>query len=441
MSIEKYNIFIVNYYRMYDKVKQMTDTKKKIYLDHAATTPVRSEILDVMMEHFINNFGNPSSIYSRGVEAKRNLENYRKDIASSINALPEEIFFVSGGTEADNWAIKGSAKANIKKGRHLITSAIEHHAVLNSFKSLEKEGWEVTYLGVDNYGLVDPDDVRKAIRDDTVLVSVMMANNEIGTIQPVAEIASVCKTAKVIFHTDAVQALGALHIDVKESGADMMSFSGHKIYAPKGIGFLYVRKGVKIASILDGGGQEKKKRPGTENLPYIAALAKAVVIAQNECCEMSDRLTSMRNDLFNKVLSRIPHSRINGSREKRLPGNANFSFEFIEGESLLLLLDSMGYECSSGSACTSGSLDPSHVLLAIGLPHEIAHGSLRVTFGKDSDPDDIDGLVDVLEVIVKRLRDMSPLYEDFLNGKLSEPHCMLTGDSSYCKSNEGCIRV
>lgn len=413
---------------------------KKVYLDHAATTPVRKEVLDSMMDYFSLKFGNPSSIYSTGVQAKNDLENFRNEIALSVNANADEIYFVSGGTEADNWAVKGVAKANISKGRHLITSAIEHHAVLNAFKTLEKDGWEVTYIGTDTSGLIDAQEIRKAIREDTVLVSVMMANNEIGTIQPVSEIAEICRERKVLFHTDAVQALGSVKINVKEIGADLISFSGHKIYAPKGIGFLYIRKGTKISQLLDGGGQERRKRPGTENLPYIAGLSTAVKLAQNEYQESAEKLTSMRNLLIDKVLDRIPHTRLNGSREKRLPGNANFSFEFIEGESMLLLLDSMGYECSSGSACTSGSLDPSHVLLAIGLPHEIAHGSLRVTFGKNSDPAIIDGFVDSLEKVVKRLRDMSPLYEDFLAGRITEPHCMFTGDSSYCKSDSGCIR-
>ncbi len=417
------------------------ENQKRVYLDHAATTPVRPEVMEAMSDYFTIRFGNPSSIYSGGIKAKNDLEAFREKIAGSVNALPEEIFFTSGGTESDNWAVKGAAKANIRKGKHLITSAIEHHAVLNSFKTLEKEGWEVTYLEVDNDGFVDPLKISNAIREDSVLVSIMMANNEIGTIQPVSEISKICRSKGVLFHTDAVQAIGSVFIDVKSIGADLISFSGHKIYAPKGIGFLYARKGVRIASLFDGGGQERRKRPGTENLPYIAGLATAVSLSQTECSETSEKLISIRNELIDEVLRRIPHTRLNGSRTNRLPGNANFSFEFIEGESLLLLLDSMGYECSSGSACTSGSLDPSHVLLAIGLPHEIAHGSLRVTFGKDSDPSVIKDFVDALEKIVTRLRDMSPLYEDFLSGKITEPHCMLTGDSSYCKADSGCIRL
>ncbi len=414
---------------------------RRIYLDYAATTPVRREVLDAMGDYFAGNFGNPSSLYLTGRNARQALEDSRRRIADAIHADPAEIFFVSGGSEADNWAIKGVADAYKDKGKHIITSKIEHHAVLNAYKSLAKRGWDVTYLDVDPDGLVSPAQLEQAIREDTVLVSVMTANNEIGTLQPVEEIAAICRKHKVLFHTDAVQALGSVRIDAAKSGADLMSFSGHKIYAPKGIGFLYIRKGVRITPLIDGGSQERRKRAGTENIPYIAGLAAAVELAQTECDAYAARLLRIRNDFIDRVLTAIPHVRLNGHREKRLPGNANLSFEFIEGESLLLLLDSMGYECSSGSACTSGSLDPSHVLLAIGLPHEIAHGSLRVTFGRDSREEDIPPLVDALVRIVARLRSMSPLYEDYLNGKMTEPHCMFTGDSSYCKTEEGCVRM
>lgn len=413
---------------------------RRVYLDYSATTPVRKEVIDTMTGYFAENFGNPSSIYQTGRNAKKALEEARQKIADSLNAKNSEIFFVSGGSESDNWAVKGIAYAYKEKGMHIITSKIEHHAVLNACKSLEKLGWEVTYLDVDHDGLVSLGQLESAIRSDTVLVSVMMANNEIGTIQPVEEISAICRKHKVLFHTDAVQALGAIPIDTERIGADLMSFSGHKIYAPKGIGLLYIRRGVRISPLIDGGSQERRKRAGTENIPYIAGLATALVLAQKECEENALRLLKIRNEFIDKVLTTIPHVRLNGHRDKRLPGNANLSFEFIEGESLLLLLDSMGFECSSGSACTSGSLDPSHVLLAIGLPHEIAHGSLRVTFGKFSTEEDIQPLVDALVKIVNRLRDMSPLYDDFLTGKITEPHCMFTGDSSYCKATTGCSR-
>ncbi|MHB8962769.1 MAG: cysteine desulfurase NifS [Saccharofermentanales bacterium] len=413
---------------------------KRVYLDYAATTPVRSEVIETMAQYFAVDFGNPSSIYSTGRNAKKALEESRQKIADSLHARNTEIFFVSGGSESDNWAIKGIAHAYKDKGMHIITSKIEHHAVLNACKSLEKQGWEITYLDVDHDGFVSLEQLENAIRTDTVLVSVMMANNEIGTIQPVEGISAICRKHKVLFHTDAVQALGSVPIDIEKIGADLISFSGHKIYAPKGIGILYIKRGVRISAMIDGGSQEKRKRAGTENIPYIAGLATAVELAQSDCAAYAERLLRLRNDFIDKVLISIPHVRLNGHRDLRLPGNANLSFEFIEGESLLLLLDSMGYECSSGSACTSGSLDPSHVLLAIGLPHEIAHGSLRVTFGRFSSEEDIQPLVDALIKIVSRLRDMSPLYDDFLNGRITEPHCMFTGDSSYCKATTGCSK-
>jgi cysteine desulfurase len=414
--------------------------EKRIYLDYAATTPVREEVLRAMMDYYSDHFGNPSSIYRTGREAKQALEESRNIIADSLNAKTTEIFFVSGGSESDNWAIKGVADAYKDKGKHIITSQVEHHAVLNACKKLEKQGWEVTYLDVGPDGLVSPDQLEQSIRKDTVLVSIMMANNEIGTLQPITEIAQICKAHGVLLHSDAVQALGSVPIDLERSGVDLMSFSGHKIYGPKGVGILYIRRGVRISPMIDGGSQERRKRAGTENVPAIIGLTMAVKLAQEDCASYSAKLLRLREDFIDRVLTAIPHVRLNGHREKRLPGNANLSFEFIEGESLLLLLDSQGFECSSGSACTSGSLDPSHVLLAIGLPHEIAHGSLRVTFGRKSTEEDIPPLVDALVRIVARLRDMSPLYEDFLNGRISEPHCMFTGDSSYCKATSGCSK-
>ncbi|MHB1484632.1 MAG: cysteine desulfurase NifS [Saccharofermentanales bacterium] len=413
---------------------------KRVYLDNAATTPIRAEVLEAMMPYFTSDFGNPSSLYESGRTAKKALELSREIIANSIKANPSEIFFTSCGSESDNWAIKGVVQAYASKGRHIITSAIEHHAVLHVCQTLEKNGYEVTYIGVDSEGIVNAEDVRAAIRPDTVLVTIMMANNEIGTIQPIAEIAAICNEKGVVFHTDAVQALGALHIDVNTLGAGLISFSGHKVNAPKGIGVLYVRKGIKIAPFIEGGAQERRKRAGTENIPYIAGFAKAVQLAEQECDMYYPKLLEIRNTFIDGVLSRIPHVRLNGHRDLRLPGNANLSFEFIEGESLLLMLDSMGFECSSGSACTSGSLDPSHVLLAIGLPHEIAHGSLRVTFGKFNNIDEVEPLIQALEKIVSRLRDMSPLYEDFVKGKTTEPHCMFTDNSSCSKFTTGCYK-
>jgi cysteine desulfurase len=412
----------------------------RIYLDNAATTPVRAEVLEAMLPYFSNHYGNPSSLYQSGRVAKKALEESRELIAMMIHANPAEIFFTSCGSESDNWAIKGIAESYASKGKHIITSRIEHHAVLHVCQTLEKKGHEVTYIGVDSNGLVDPKEIESAIRPDTILVSIMMANNEIGTIQPVREIAAICKSKGVLFHTDAVQALGSMIIDAPAIGADMMSFSGHKVNAPKGVGILYVRKGVRLPSFIEGGAQERRKRAGTENIPSIAGLARAVQLAQQECEEHYWQLHEMRETFIDGVLSRIPHVRLNGDRTSRLPGNANLSFEFIEGESLLLMLDSMGFECSSGSACTSGSLDPSHVLLAIGLPHEIAHGSLRVTFGKYNTIADVEPLIQALEKIVSRLRDMSPLYEDFLNGKLSEPNCMMTENSSCCQNSTGCYK-
>lgn len=416
------------------------DKIKRVYLDNAATTPVRAEVIEVMLPYFSYNYGNPSSLYESGRTAKKALEESRITVAGAINAAPAEIFFTSCGSESDNWAIKGIVEAYASKGKHIITSKIEHHAVLHVCQSLEKKGYEVTYIDVDADGIVDPKAVEAAIRPDTILVTIMMANNEIGTIQPIKEIAEICRAKGVVMHTDAVQALGSLMIDVKAIGADLMSFSGHKINAPKGIGALYIRKGIKIAPFIEGGAQERKKRAGTENIPYIVGFARAVQLAQEECESHYLHLTEMRDAFIDGVLARIPFARLNGHRTNRLPGNANISFEFIEGESLLLLLDSMGFECSSGSACTSGSLDPSHVLLAIGLPHEIAHGSLRVSFGRYNTIGEVEPLIQALEKVVSRLREMSPLYEDFLNGKRTEPHCMFTKNSSCRISTTGCCK-
>jgi cysteine desulfurase len=392
--------------------------RERVYLDYAATTPVRQEVLDVMLDIYKNEYGNPSSFYQEGQKAAKIVSNARDTVANCIGAQASEVYFTSCGTESDNWAIKGAAASLASKGKHIITSKIEHHAVIHPCEALAKQGYEITWIDVDQDGLVNPDDVRSAIRPDTILVTIMMANNEIGTVQPIGEIGKICKEKKVLFHTDAVQAAGALKIDVKDLNVDLMSFSGHKIYAPKGVGALYIRKGVRIANLLDGGAQEKNKRGGTENVAAIAGFAKAFELATTELEENSAKLSELRDSLMNQILAEIPYARINGHKSKRLPNNVNISFEFIEGESILLMLDFSGYSCSSGSACTSGSLDPSHVLLAIGLPHEIAHGSLRVTFGKDSRQEHVDNLVKDLKEIVKKLRDMSPLYSDFLkNGR------------------------
>ncbi|MDD3930720.1 MAG: cysteine desulfurase NifS [Eubacteriales bacterium] len=383
---------------------------KRVYLDHAATTPVRKEVLDVMLPLFSEQFGNPSSFYQTGQEAQRLLTQARQTVADCIHADPREIFFTSCGTESDNWAIKGTAEALKKKGRHIITSQIEHHAVLHTCQTLEKQGFDVTWLPVDTNGLVDPEAVRQAIRPDTILVSIMMANNEIGTIEPVETIGSICREQKILFHTDAVQAAGSVPIDVRTLGADMISFSAHKLYGPKGVGALYVRKGVRLPNLLDGGAQENNRRGGTENVAGIVGFAHAFKLAVSEMPVTSQRLTMMRNDFIKSVMAAIPDTRLNGHPVQRLPNNVNFSFKYIEGESILLMLDHFGYECSSGSACTSGSLEPSHVLLGIGLPHEIAHGSLRVTLGRETEAEDLSRMVGDLSKIVARLRELSPLY-------------------------------
>lgn len=381
-----------------------------VYADNAATTPVLPEVADVMRDCFLQDgmYGNPSSLYKKGQEANKALNDARAKIAGILNCKPTEIFFTSCGSESDNWAIKGAARANVKKGKHLITTKIEHHAVLYTMEALEKEGFEVTYLDVDSEGLVSAEQVEAAIRPDTTLVAVMFANNEIGTIEPIKEIAAVCREKKVICFTDAVQAVGNVKIDLADLGVDMLSFSGHKIHAPKGIGALYIKTGTRVHNFLDGGGQERGRRGGTENVAFALALAKALEIADGRISEL-DAVQAKRDRLISE-LGKIERSILNGSKEKRLPGNVNFSFECIEGESLLLLLDSMGICASTGSACSSRSLEPSHVLLAIGLPVEHAHGSLRLSITHETTDEDIDYILQCVPKVVERLRAMSPLW-------------------------------
>ena len=384
-----------------------------IYLDNAATTKTAPEVVEAMLPYFSENYGNPSSVYSFASKNKDAVTEQREIIARALGAKTNEIYFTAGGTESDNWALKATAEAYASKGKHIITTKIEHHAILHTGEYLEGRGFEVTYLDVDENGLVRPEEVEAAIRPDTILISVMFANNEIGTIEPIKEIGRIAHEHGVLFHTDAVQAFGQVPIDVDELGIDMLSASGHKLNGPKGIGFLYIRKGVKIRSFIHGGAQERKRRAGTENVPGIIGLGKAVERAVATMAERSAKEIELRDYLIGRVLEEIPYCRLNGDPVDRLPNNANFSFEFIEGESLLIMLDMKGICASSGSACTSGSLDPSHVLLAIGLPHEIAHGSLRLTLGEETTREDIDYVVDSLKEIVARLRKMSPLYEDF----------------------------
>ncbi len=385
---------------------------KNIYFDHAATTFVKQEVLNEMLPYFTQDFGNASTVYSLGQKCKMALTDARKTVADALGCEESEIYFTASGSEADNWAIKGAAHALKNKGNHIITSAIEHHAVLHTCQSLEKEGFEVTYLPVDEFGLVSPEDVKKAIKDTTILVTIMYANNEIGTIEPIAEIAQLAKEKGILMHTDAVEAVGAEPINVKEENVDMLSLSAHKSYGRKGVGALYIRKGVRIENLIDGGAQEKGKRAGTENLPGIVGLATALKIATESLNEKSAKLTKMRDYIIKEIEDKIPYCRLNGHRTKRLPNNVNFSFEFIEGEGLLLWLDINGIAASSGSACTSGSLDPSHVLLGIGLKHEIAHGSLRITLGEENTYEEADYMIEKLCEIVDRLRQMSPLYEE-----------------------------
>lgn len=388
--------------------------KKLIYMDNAATTPVKPEVLDAMLPYFTEKFGNPSSIYSISSENKKAITDAREVMAKTINTTPENIYFTAGGSESDNWALKATADAYASKGKHIITTKIEHHAILHTCEYLETKGFEITYLDVDENGLVKLDELTAAIRPDTILISVMFANNEIGTIEPIAEIGKIAHEHGVLFHTDAVQAYTQVPIDVEAMNIDMMSTSGHKINGPKGIGFLYIRKGVKIKSFIHGGAQERHRRAGTENVTGIIGLAKAAEIATANMKERTAEEIKVRDHLIERIEKEIPYAKLNGDRVKRLPNNVNFSFQFVEGESMLILLDSKGICASSGSACTSGSLDPSHVLLAIGLPHEIAHGSLRLTISDQITMEDADYVVDNLKEIVNHLREMSPLYEDFI---------------------------
>lgn len=384
---------------------------KYIYMDNAATSPVKEEVLNEMLPYFKENYGNPSSVYSLGSASKVAIEKARDQVAKAIGADKKEIYFTGGGSESDNWAIKGFAFNNRKKGNHIITTKIEHHAVLHTCEYLEKQGFEVTYLSVDENGLVDLNDLKAAIKDNTILITIMFANNEIGTIQPIGEIGKIARDHEIIFHTDAVQAIGHIDIDVNDLNIDLLSMSAHKFYGPKGIGALYIRQGVRVSPLIIGGGQEKRKRGGTENVPAIVGMGKAIELATENMEENNKKLLSLRDRLISKIEENIDHVRLNGHRSKRLPGNVNFCFEFIEGESLLLSLDMVGIAASSGSACTSGSLDPSHVLMAIGLTHEIAHGSLRLSLGDFNSEEEVDYVVEKLLAIVNRLRKMSPLYE------------------------------
>lgn len=390
---------------------------KFIYMDNAATTFVDKRVLEAMTPYLTDRCFNPSSIYDGAQDVHADLDKARETIANTLGASPKEIFFTSCGTESDNWALKGVARANADKGKHLITSKIEHHAILHSMDALKKEGFDVTLLDVDSNGLVDPKKLEEAIRPDTVLVSIMFANNEIGTVEPIKEIGEICHKHNVYFHVDAVQAYAHLPINVNDYNIDLLSVSGHKFNAMKGTGFLYIRKGTKITTFMDGGAQETRKRAGTENVAGIIGMAKATEIAHNELQQRIDHETKIRDYIIDRILKEIPYSKLNGDRVKRLPNNVNIGFEFVEGESLLLALNDLGVCASSGSACTSGSLDPSHVLLAIGLPHEKAHGSLRLTISHETTMDDAKFVCDNLPKIVERLRQMSPLYEDFVKNK------------------------
>ena len=388
--------------------------KKIIYLDHAATTATRPEVVDAMLPYFTENFWNPSSVQTPALNNRKVIDESRDTIAKSLGTTPENIYFTAGGSESDNWALKCTAEAYASKGKHIITSKIEHHAILHTCEYLEKRGFEITYIDVDENGILKLDDLKAAIRPDTILISVMFANNEIGTIQPIKEIGAIAKEHGIIFHTDAVQAYAQIPINVDEYNIDMLSVSGHKFGGPKGIGFLYIRKGLKLRSFVHGGAQERKRRAGTENITGIVGLAKAVEIAFATMDERIKKETEVRDYAIKRILAEVPYCRLNGDAVKRVPNNINISFQFIEGESLLIMLDMAGICASSGSACTSGSLDPSHVLLAIGLPHEIAHGSLRMTIGEETTKEDMDYVVDKIKEIVTKLRKMSPLYEDFV---------------------------
>ena len=387
---------------------------KRIYMDNGATTRVTEPVFEAMQPYFCEIYGNPSSAHNFGYVSRHAIDAAREQVAKAINADVNEIYFTGCGTESDNWAVRGAAYENLKKGRHIITTAIEHHAILHTCAQLEKEGFEVTYLPVDEYGFVTPEQLDAAIRPDTTLVSIMTANNEIGTIEPIAELAAVCKKHGVLFHTDAVQAIGSVKIDVKAMQIDMLSMSGHKFHAPKGIGVLYIRKGVRLQQFMNGGAQERNRRAGTENLASIVGIGKAIELATADIDAHNAQLSAIRDHMIGRILKEIPYTRLNGHPTTRLPGNVNVCFRFIEGESLLMLLDAKGIAGSSGSACTSGSLDPSHVLLAIGLPHEIAHGSLRLSLSEENTMEEADYVVDALVEIVSRLRSMSPLYDDFI---------------------------
>lgn len=385
-----------------------------VYLDYAATTYVKPEVLEEMLPYFTQKFGNPSSFYSISRENRMAIDKARAQVAKALNCDVNEVYFTGGGSEADNWAIKGIASAHKNKGNHIITTKIEHHAVLHTCQYLEKHGFEVTYLDVDDKGLVNLEELKNAITDKTILVSIMFANNEIGTIEPIKQIGEICRERKIFFHTDAVQAVGNVAIDVKDMNIDLLSLAGHKIYGPKGVGVLYIRKGIKIDNLIHGGSQERNRRAGTENIPGVVGLGKAIELATDNLEEHRNKMIALRDRLIEGLL-KVPYTRLNGAEgDKRLPGNVNVCFEFVEGESILLSLDFKGICASSGSACTSGSLDPSHVLLAIGLPHEIAHGSLRLTLGEGSKEEDVDYVLEVIPPIIERLRNMSPLWEDHL---------------------------
>ncbi len=390
-----------------------------IYLDNAATTRVDDKVIEAMT-NALNIYGNPSSVYTIGREAKSVLEQSRETVAKVINAETNEIFFTSCGTESDNWAIRGVAETLKEKGNHIITTVFEHHAVLHTCEYLEKNGFEVTYLPVGTNGIINLEDLKNAIRPTTILITVMFGNNEIGTIQPIKEIGKIARENNVLFHTDAVQAFAHEKIDVKDMNIDLLSASGHKIHASKGVGMLYIKKGIKLTNLLHGGAQEKRRRGGTENIPNIVGFAKACEIAMEEFEENHAKITAMRNHLMDRILTEIPHTRLNGDRDSRLAGNCNISFDFIEGESILLMLDMNGIYASSGSACTSGSLDPSHVLLSLGCKHEQAHGSVRLSIGKYNTMEELDEVVEKLKPIINRLREMSPLYENFVKGVKGE---------------------
>ena len=401
---------IIRHPRTYSGTREAMGAQRTIYMDHSATTFVKPEVVNAMIPYFTEHFGNPSSIYSIARESKKAIDIARVQTAKALGADPDEIYFTSGGSESDNWAIKGVAFANRKRGNHIITSQIEHHAVLHTCQYLEKEGFEVTYLPVDQYGLVDPAVLEKAITEKTILITIMYANNEIGTIEPITELGAIARKHKVYFHTDAVQAIGSVPIDVKAQNIDLLSLSAHKFYGPKGTGALYIKKGVRIDNLIHGGGQERRRRAGTENIAGIVGMGKAIEMATADIPGHAAKIRAMRDRLIKGVLATISHTRLNGHPEKRLAGNFNVSFEFIEGESMLLWLDDEGICASTGSACTSGSLEPSHVLLATGLPVEISHGSLRLSLGDANTEKDVDIVLEVLPNVVKKLRDMSPLY-------------------------------